>query len=238
VEPALAKEAARLYALPPAEYTVARNARAKTLRAQSPELADAVAKLPKPSVAAAAVNALARDQPSEVRELIQAGKRLRAAQEAAVAGKGGASDLQTALGVHRAALERVRREARRLKLSEAVLERAMMTIRAASVDPELQPMLERGMVAQEVESAGFGVDPRLVGPVRPRSDKPPRRKQDDGKRRRARERLAAAREAVTGLRGELRRAERRVEEAETARGLARKQLAEAEAELDEARKQS
>jgi len=240
VERALAKEATRLYALPAGQYTAARNARAKELVAKHPELADAVARLPKPSLAAAAVNTLARDQPSEVRELIQAGKRLRAAQEAAVAGKGGADDLQTALGEHRAALERVRREARRLKLSEAGLERTMTTIRAASVDPELQPMLERGVIGQEVESAGFGVDPSLVAAVgpRPRPTEQPQRKVADGERRRARERLAAARKVVTELRGEVRRAEKRVEEAEKALALARKQLADAETDVEEAESRS
>ena len=238
MERALAKEATRLYALPAGQYTAARNARAKELVAKHPELADAVARLPKPSLAAAAVNTLARDQPSEVRELIQAGKRLRAAQEAAVAGKGGADDLQTALGEHRAALERVRREARRLKLSEAGLERTMTTIRAASVDPELQPMLERGVIGQEVESAGFGVDPSLVAAVGPRPTEQPQRKVADGERRRARERLAAARKVVTELRGEVRRAEKRVEEAEKALALARKQLADAETDVEEAESRS
>ena len=238
MEPALAKEAARLYALPATDYTAARNARAKELRAESPELADAVAKLPKPSVAAAAVNGLARDQPSEVRELIQAGKRLRQAQEAAVSGKGAANDLQTALAAHRAALERVRREARRLELSEPVLERAMQTVRAASVDPELQPLLERGVLAKEVEAAGFGVDPSLAASVQPRSEQPPRRHTDDAQRRRARERLAAAREAVTACRREERQAEKRAAEAEKALALAREQLAAAEAELEQAQERA
>lgn len=240
MERALAKEATHLYALPAGQYTAARNARAKKLRAKNPELADAVARLPKPSLAAAAVNTLARDQPSEVRELIQAGKRLRSAQEAAVAGKGGADDLQTALGEHRAALERVRREARRMKLSEAGLERVMKTIRAASVDPELQPMLERGVIGQDVESAGFGVDPSLVAAVGPRprsTEQGPQRKVADGERRRALERLAAARKVVTELRGEVRRAEKRVEEAEKALALARKQLAGAESDVEKVRKQ-
>ena len=159
---ALAKETAVLYALPAAEYTAARNARAKALRTSDRELAAAVAKLPKPSAAAAAANRLAREQPSEVRELIQAGKRLRQAQEAAVAGK--AADLSTAVAEHRAALERVQREARRLRLSGAVLEQAVRTVRAASVDPELQPLLERALLAEEAEPAGFGLDPSLVPP--------------------------------------------------------------------------
>ena len=80
---ALAREAEALYGLPASEYTKARNARAKELRPDEPELAAVVAKLPKPSAAAAAVNRLARDEPSEIRALVQAGRRLREAQEAA-----------------------------------------------------------------------------------------------------------------------------------------------------------
>ena len=162
VDAPLAKEAGKLYALPAGEFTAARNARAKGLRARDPELAAAVATLPKPTVAAAAVNRLARDQPSEVRELIQAGKRLRATQERALAGKGEPDDLQQAIGEHRAALERLQREARRLRLSDAVLERVVRTIRAASLDPDAQRLLERGLLAEELEAAGFALDPGLV----------------------------------------------------------------------------
>jgi hypothetical protein len=234
MDAALEKEAGQLYALPPAEYTVARNARAKELRAEDAALAAAVAKLPKPTVAAAAVNRLAREQPSETRELIQAGKRLREAQEAAVAGKGKPDELQKALTEHRAALDQVQREARRLKLSDSVLERAVRTIRAASIDPELQRLLQRGLLAEELESAGFGVDPALVVPAK----KPPGGARSDGqaeKRREARERLSEARQALSEAQKEARRAERELKRAEGAASLARDRLEEAEAELEQAR---
>ena len=81
--------------------TAARNERAKELKKDDPELAASVAGLPKPSVAAAALNELVREDPSEVRALIQSGKRLRQAQEAAVSGKKGA-DLNAAIQEHRA----------------------------------------------------------------------------------------------------------------------------------------
>ena len=73
--------------------------------------------LPKPSVAAAALNkaAFVRDRPGG-RALIQSGRRLREAQEAAVAGKRGA-DLSKAIEEHRSALDRVQRDLRRRKLS-------------------------------------------------------------------------------------------------------------------------
>jgi hypothetical protein len=220
MERELQREAAELYALPAAEFTAARNARAKALKATQPELAGHVAKLAKPTAAAAAVNRLARDEPSEVRALAQAGRALRAAQEAAVTGKGAADALGAATAEHRAALERVAREARRLKLSQSVLERVIATLRTASLDPELQPLLERGVLAHELESSGFGLDPGLVvaAPKRRPAGKPkPEPKVDAAQRarvREARERLAASKRELTSAKQALGRAERQVAEAE------------------------
>src|ERR671910_858198 len=157
----IVRETQKLYGLPLSEFTAARNARAKALKQQDPELAAAVAALPKPSVAAGALNELAREDPSEVRALIQSGKRLRAAQEAAVAGKSGA-DLNEAVAEHRAALDRVTRDLRRRKLSGATLEKATQTLRVASIDPELWPLLERGALHEDLAASGFGLDPAIV----------------------------------------------------------------------------
>lgn len=93
---ALVRETQKLYGLPLSQFTPARNARAKALKQENPELAAAVAGLPKPSLAAAALNELVREDPSEIRALVQSGKRLRQAQEAAVTGKKGA-DLNSAV---------------------------------------------------------------------------------------------------------------------------------------------
>ena len=167
---ALVKETQKLYGLPLSAFTAARNARAKALEQDDPELAAAVAGLPKPSVAAAALNELVREDPSEVRALIQSGKRLRQAQEAAVAGKKGA-DLTAAIQEHRAALDRVQRDLRRRGLSGPTIEKAMQTLRVTSVDPELQPLLERGILHADLTAAGFGLDPGLV-PARPKQPVP------------------------------------------------------------------
>ena len=242
IEAALARETAELYGLPADEFTAARNARAKELKPDSPELAAALAKLPKPSAAAAAVNRVARREPSEVRALIQAGKRLRQAQEAAVAGKG--SDLQGAVREHRAALERVQREVRKLKLSAAVLERVVATVRAASVDPELQPLLERGLLAHEVEGSGFSLDPGLVAaaPARrtaqPKSKPKPKAaaaKVDEAAKarlRKAKERLAAASKEAAAAQKELARAERDAKRTAEAVAKAERDVEEAEAALE------
>ena len=239
MDASLAREATALYELPAGEFTPARNARAKALRQEDPALAAEVAKLPKPSAAAAAVNKLARRDPSEVRALIQAGKRLRDAQERAVAGRGGGENLQEAVREHRAALERVQREVRRLRLSEPVLERAVSTFRAASIDPELQPLLERGLLAREVESAGFAIDPGLAAaPAGKRPSRPP--KKDSGERRAARAVLKAATEALAEARRDaaaadrdLKRVQRAADGAASAVDAAEREVAEASRKLKE-----
>jgi hypothetical protein len=166
VADALLGETQKLYGLPLSKFTAARNERAKELKKDDPELAASVAGLPKPSVAAAALNELVREDPSEVRALIQSGKRLRQAQEAAVSGKKGA-DLTAAIQEHRGALDRVQRDLRRRKLSGPTLEKALQTLRVTSVDPELQPLLERGILHEDLTASGFGLDPSLV-PARPK----------------------------------------------------------------------
>jgi hypothetical protein len=220
----LVRETAKLYALPASEFTAARNARAKALKGDDPDLAAAVAKLPKPSVAAAALNGLVHEDPSEVRALVQSGKRLRAAQESAVMGK--RVDLDAAILEHREALERVQRDLRQRKLSGQTLERAVRTLRVASLDPELHPLLERGLLHEDLEASGFGLDPGLV-PARPPARKAPAKAKpkDDAKARRRREAEARLHEAEAAL-----------AEAEERAKAARRELDRAVAEVEKARR--
>lgn len=214
----IVEETEKLYGLAPTEFTSARNARAKELKRDDPELAAAVAKLPKPSLAAAALNELVREDPSEIRALIQSGKRLRQAQEAAVSGKKGA-DLNEAIQEHRTALERVQRDLRRRKLSAATLEKATQTLRVASIDPERWPLLERGLLHEDLTAAGFGLDPGLL-PAGPRKKSTPRQpvpKEDkraqERRRREAERELDAAEKALAEARKRAEKALREVEQA-------------------------
>jgi hypothetical protein len=219
----------KLYALPLSQFTAARNARAKALKQDDPELAAAVGKLPKPSVAAAALNELVHEDPSEVRALIQSGKRLRQAQEAAVRGR--KADLDGAVREHREALERVQRDLRRRKLSGPTLERATQTLRVASVDADLAPLLERGVLHEEVAASGFGLDPGIVTarpgkraaappPPPPKTD----RKELERKRRAAREALRAAERARDAAENRAEAALRELERAKAAVERARQAL--------------
>jgi hypothetical protein len=223
----LVKESQKLYRLPLSEFTAARNARAKTLKQDDPDLAAAVAGLPKPSVAAAALNELAREDPSEVRALIQSGKRLRQAQEAAVSGKKGA-DLNAAVKEHRAALDRVQRELRRRSLSGPTVEKAMQTLRVTSVDPELQPLLERGILHEDLTASGFGLDPGLVpaqqAPAGKAAPKPKPKPKPDPK---LRAKLKSAEAALT-------KAEQRAEQALSALERAKQDVERARRAVDAA----
>ncbi len=236
------RETEALYGLPTGEFTKARNARAKELRGEQAELAAQVAKLPKPTAAAAAINRVARDDPSEVRALVQAGRALRSAQESALAGKGAGAAVGDATREHRAALERVRREVRRLDVSDAVLERVTATLRAASVDPELQPLLERGLIAHELESSGFGLDPGLAVAA------PRRKRKSEGKRAEsparaakleaARERLAEAKRTAGAAEQERKRLARELASAEKDVERAQAAVEKAEAAMQDLRKRA
>ena len=221
-------EIAALYALSPDEFTETRNARVKELRPENAALAAQVAKLPKPNAAAAAVNRIARDDPSEVRSLVRAGRSLRSAQESALSGKR-AGTVADATREHRASLERVLREARRLELSDSVLERVASTLRAASVDPELQPLLERGLLAREVESAGFGLDPGLAVAAPTRKPKP----KDGGKPKNGRAKHARGAK-LEAAREELAQAKREAGEVERKRKRLVKELESAERDAERA----
>lgn len=77
----LAGVAEELYALAPGEFTAARNQHAKNAKASGDkDLAEKIARLPKPSVAAWVVNLLARQRPDVVAGVIELGDALRDAQ--------------------------------------------------------------------------------------------------------------------------------------------------------------
>lgn len=77
---ALADIAFDLYALPFDEFVAARTAAAKAASSSGKELAAAVKGLPKPSVAAWAVNMVAVHEPGVLAQVAELGQRMRAAQ--------------------------------------------------------------------------------------------------------------------------------------------------------------
>src|SRR5205807_4410748 len=110
-------------------------------KAGQAEAAERIRALKKPSVPVWTVNQLARRHADDMRGLVEAGERLRRAQQDAFGGAGGEA-LREATAAEREAVRRLTRaaqallEAEKRSSSQAVLERIASTLRAAAVDPD------------------------------------------------------------------------------------------------------
>ena len=132
----------RLYALPPEEFTQARNQAERELRkAGEREQADHVKALRKPTAAAGAVNQLVREHRLEVDAFLAAAAALRDAQ---FAGKGNIASAAIAQGD---ALE---------NLVSLGGESVRSTLQAAAVDDNTARDLLAARLVREPEPAGFG----------------------------------------------------------------------------------
>ena len=178
-----------LYGLPPAEFTAARNARAK----QAPE----AKKLTKPSVAAWAINQFARQRGDELDAVFSLGEQLREAQD----------ELDSAtlrsLGSQRRTLitamaQRVATLASDLGSpvgASAVLE-IEQTLQAAMADPRAADALRTGRLIRSLSTDGLD-EVNLEGAVAgamPRPSAPP--KAQAAERRQKQKRLADAEAAA------------------------------------------
>ena len=132
----------RLYGLPAAEFTEARNEAARELRkAGDREAADQVKALRKPTAAAGAVNRLVREHRGAVERFLRAAAVLREAQ---FSGKG-----------DRAAATRKEHEELD-KLVGLGGEAVRPTLLAAAVDDDAARQLLEARLERELEPAGFG----------------------------------------------------------------------------------
>jgi hypothetical protein len=237
--PDLDRELEQLYALPPEEFTGARNDLATRLRkAGQAEASERVRALRKPSVPVWAVNQLARQYPDAVAKLLEAGERLRRAQEAAFRGDSGEA-VREATAAERAAVRALTQHAQSLLRAEernptrAVLDRIASTLRAAAVEPEAAPLLAAGRLAGEIGSSGFATVAELAPPV-PKRQRTQRAK-DEGAARRREQELRKVRARVQRLERRAAEEEERAEWAEQAAGVARERAEKAKAEAAEAR---
>jgi hypothetical protein len=245
-----------LYGAPPDEFIPRRDARAKELRKSDRAAADAVKKLRKPSVAAAAVNRLAREASDDVEALLGAGEALRQAQF----GGGDRDAIRDASHDEREAVERLVGKAG--KLSPSVLEEVRETLRAAATDEEARELIRRGILTESRRPTGlggFGVAAAAEAPAAPpkRKAKPSKAKaargepkdgpdtkaEDDAERRRAEreaeaQRKREAKERVKAARAALREAEKAATAAERERDRAAKRLDEAERAAAKAREEA
>ena len=248
--------AGRLYSLPLEDFTRERDAAARELRkAKERDAAEVVAKLPKPTQAAWAANALTREHRDLVDDLLAAADELREAQQAAVAGKG-AEALREAAAAERAAVDALMAEARQLepggrKPSEATLEKLRTTLEAVATDDTVRAALDSGRVVEDAQAGGAwglvaGADVPAAPPRKPAKRRPkPAPKEDAAERQAAEQRLREEQERRQHLETELREAraerrsrERELERAEKAADRAAGRLEAALAAAEEAREQA
>ena len=162
-----------LFELDPEEFVPARDRLVRELKKTDQAEAARVARLRRPTVAAWGINVVARQHPEAVAALIEAGDRLRAAQEKALRGDAGA--LRTATEERRQAVAGVAG-----LVAEVLGERASAqagavsaTLEAATVDAEVAELVEAGRLDKERSSAAAGFGFGEVGDWTP---PPPRAK--------------------------------------------------------------
>lgn len=156
------KAADELYGLPPGEFTNARDELAKRLRKDDREAANEVKALRKPTVAAWALNQLARERRKDLDELLAAGDKLQSAQEKLLAG-GDRAAFQKAAATERELVAKLAAEAVSLtraggeRPGAGLEEKVAATLHAAALDEETADQLRAGRLVREREAiGGFG----------------------------------------------------------------------------------
>lgn len=222
-----------LYGREPGDFTATRNARAQQARADGNRaLADQIGKLRKPTVAAALVNRLARDEPDQVQAIVDLGAALREAQD----------DLDgptlRKLSAQRQQLvgALVKQAGAGTRLSESVARELEQTFTAALADAEAADAVASGRLTAALDPAQRASWPTRTVPVRK-----PAEPLDEVALRREKAR-AEARAALERAEDTVYDAQARVETTEKARDEAQQRsnrdgarVKELEAELEQAR---
>jgi len=160
----LADIAGQLYALPFSDFVTARTAAAKDAAAtgQATEgqrsLAAEVRALPKPSVAAWAINMLAAHNPETLRELARLGTSMRAAQsslDAAALRRLGQERRQLLSGAVKTARAVAEQHGR--KISGAIATEVEQTLRAATADAGAAGAVQSGRLLRALSADGVDV---------------------------------------------------------------------------------
>lgn len=156
-----------LYAETPDRFVAARNELASRLsNAGDPDAAKQVKALRRPTVAAWAVDRIARDRARELEALIRAGRDLASAQREVAAG-GSVDRLRAASDERRKLVDQLVRasadalESAGMSATRAALDKVSDTLMAIATDQEAAERVRRGVLDKELAApAGFG-DERL-----------------------------------------------------------------------------
>jgi hypothetical protein len=153
----------RLYGLPLDEFTPARDAVAKRLRAEGDRAgAEEVKRQRKPSVAAWALNQLRRREQARVGQLLEAGARLQQAQAQLLSG-GERGVMREAAAEERELVGQLVDDAERV-LAEAghpagptLQNRVRETLHAAAGNSEARELLDRGRLVRDYQMSDLGL---------------------------------------------------------------------------------
>lgn len=228
-----------LYGLPLERFVPERNALARELRANGQrDEAAAVASLRKPSVAARAVNQLARAHPRELRRLFTAGDALSEMQSSVLAGQAGGRDLSEARAREREAVSTLVEAASALLAAEgltpsaSVLERIGETLHAAALDDDAREPVDEGRLERELRHVGLGIAAGGDDATAPKREPTKSKPTDETK---ARKRAEATEQAVGR---QAARAAKNLDDAERAYARAVEALKQARETLTAARREA
>ncbi|MGH2986382.1 MAG: hypothetical protein ACRDLO_06815, partial [Solirubrobacterales bacterium] len=165
-----------LYSLPLGEFTANRDALAKRVRDEDDRAeAERIRKLKKPTRSAWAVNRGVQADRAAAKRLIDAGKRLERAQNAALGG-GGSAKLKEAMAGQQAAIEEMMGAIQDAlgseRVSPAIIDRARETLRAVAGDEELAAEFAAGRITTDREAVGFGGSAPATAPPRAKPQQP------------------------------------------------------------------
>lgn len=238
-----------LYAEPPERFVKARNALAARLKDEGDlERARHVKTLRRPTVAAWAVDGLARDHADDVQALLRAGEDLASAQRQVAAG-GGMDRMREATDERRRLLDLLVRaaadalEAAGMPAPRATLDKVSDTLTAIASDPAAADRVQAGTLDKELPApAGFGderLDAALLASVselpRPADAALEVTPQQERKERERARRIARLVAEAADLEEQASHLEAAAQDAETKAGSARKAAATARRRADAAR---
>ena len=154
---ALLEIADRLYALALADFTPARDARVKELKAEDKDLAAQVKALKKPSLAAWVVNLLVRHETGQVEQVLAVGEALRQAQQD-MSGEELRALTRQRRQLTAAVTTRARGLAREheVKVTGTVSDQVEATLTAAMIDPGCARAVRSGQLVTALAATGVG----------------------------------------------------------------------------------
>ncbi|MEU9791300.1 hypothetical protein AB0E27_11860 [Streptomyces sparsogenes] len=241
-----------LYGLPPGDFTPARDARIKAARgAGDRKLAEQIRRLRRPTQAAWASNLLVREQPEEVRRLVELGEALRQAHrelDGEQLRQLSAQQHQLTFALARQAGELTAQAGRRI--SEATRQEVQDTLHAVLADPQAAEQWAKGRLTKPLSApVGFPAPPRQPAPA-PAADRAEpagevadldaartRRREQQERLQRARQQAAEAERELHDREGELAAAEEKQRRAEEEQQQAEQRVSDLSRQLDGAERE-